>query len=106
MPRLLLQEVTAGKPPPSVVLAIVRRNAGHVVHILEEGRADGSIRPGHPLLSALSVVSQPIYMAVVAPLIRELGGIDLSDPATRGAVADHVKAFVRAGLRTRNEVTR
>jgi AcrR family transcriptional regulator len=105
MPRLMLQEIAAGKTPPPEVLAIVRRNAGHVVRIVEEGRAEGTIRPGHPLLSALSVVSQPIYLAIVAPLIREVGGIDLSDPSARGAVADHVKAFVSAGLETRDEVT-
>lgn len=105
MPRLLLQEIAAGKTPPPEVLGIVRRNAGHVVRIIEEGRTEGTIRPGHPLLSALSVVSQPIYLAIVAPLIREVGGIDLSDPSARGAVADHVKAFVSAGLESRDEVT-
>ncbi len=105
MPRLLLQEIAAGKSPPPQVLGIVRRNAGHVVRIVEEGHADGTVRPGHSLLSALSVVSQPIYLAIVAPLIREVGGIDLSDSDARAAVADHVKTFVRAGLETRHEVT-
>jgi AcrR family transcriptional regulator len=105
MPRLMLQEITAGKTPPPEVLAIVRRNAGHVVRILEGGRADGTIRVAHPFLSALSVVSQPIFLAIAAPMIRELGGIDLTDPSARDAVADHVKAFVRAGLTAPDEVT-
>ena len=103
VPRLLLQEVAAGKTPPAEVVAILRRNAGHIAHILADGRADGSVRPGHPLLSAISVASQPIYMTVMAPLLLEVGGVDLQDPATRRLAADHVKTFVRAGLEARQE---
>ena len=103
IPRLLLQEIAAGKTPPAEVLAIIRLNVGHLASILEEGRAEGSIRPGHTLLSGLSVVSQPIYMTIVAPVMKEVAGIDLADPATRSAVAQHVKAFVHAGLAAREE---
>jgi AcrR family transcriptional regulator len=103
IPRLLLQEIAAGKTPPAEVLAIIRLNVGHLASILEEGRAEGSIRPGHTLLSGLSVVSQPIYMTIVAPVMKEVAGIDLADPATRTAVAQHVKAFVHAGLAAREE---
>lgn len=103
LPRLLLQEVAAGKKPPAEVVAILRQNAGHVGRILSDGWASGTVRRGHPLLSAISVVSQPIYMTVVAPLLLEVGGVDLGDPAVRRVAADHVKAFVRAGLEVREE---
>ena len=103
LPRLLLQEVAAGKTPPAEVVAILRRNARNVGRILSDGWADGSLRPGHPLLSAISVVSQPIYMTVVAPLLLEVGGVDLRDPETRRMAARHVKDFVRAGLESREE---
>lgn len=63
-----------------------------------EGVADGSVRPGHPVLTALSVVSQPVYLALVAPLLRTLGPVDLSQPATRELSLQHTLAFVRAGL--------
>ncbi len=98
IPRLLLQEVAAGKPPPEEVLMILQRNVAHLRGILEEGWADGSIRPGHPLLTAVSVVSQPVYMSVMAPVFKAIGGFDLQDPTTRDEVALHVKTFVRAGL--------
>ena len=98
IPRLLLQEVAAGKPPPDEVLTILKRNVAHLSGILSDGWGDGSIRPGHPLLTAISVVSQPIYMSVMAPVFKAIGGIDLQDRATRNEVADHVKTFVRAGL--------
>lgn len=103
LPRLLLQEIAAGKQPPAAAVALLQKNAGHVVRILAEGWADGSIRPGHPILSTVSIVAQPIYMSIMAPLLREVGGVDLSDPATRKGAAEHVKAFVRTGLAVRRE---
>ncbi len=63
-----------------------------------QGIADGSVRPGHPVLTALSVISQPIYLALVAPLLREVGGFDLTDPVMRDQALTHTLAFVRAGL--------
>jgi AcrR family transcriptional regulator len=103
LPHLLLQEVAAGKAPPPEVVAILRRNAGHIGRILTQGHDDGTIRRGHPMLSAVSVASQPLYMTLVAPLLRDVAGVDLRDPATRRMAADHVKAFVRAGLESREE---
>jgi AcrR family transcriptional regulator len=105
LPRLLLQEVAAGKQPPAAVVAILQKNAAYVMRIVSEGWADGSVRRGHPVLTALSVVAQPIYMTIMAPLLREVGGLDLADPETRRAAADHVKRFVRTGLSVRQEAT-
>jgi AcrR family transcriptional regulator len=105
LPRLLLQEVAAGKRPPRAVVAILQRNAAYLAGVVTEGFRDGSVRPGHPLLTALSVIAQPIYMTVIAPLLRDVGGIDLSDPATRRVAADHVKRFVRTGLAVRQEAS-
>lgn len=98
LPRLMLQEVAAGKKPPPELVALVQRNLAHVTGIIAAGWKDGSIREGYPVLTALSVVSQPIYMTVMAPMVREVGGMDLTDPTTRAMAIDHVKAFVRAGL--------
>ena len=103
IPRLLLREVAAGKPPPDQVLAILRRNIYRLGGILSDGQMDGSMRPSHPLLTAISVVSQPVYMSVMAPVFKAIGGIDLQDRATRNDVAHHVKTFVRAGLAPREE---
>jgi hypothetical protein len=63
-----------------------------------EGISDGSVRPGDPLLTALSVVSQPVYLALVAPMLRTVGPLDLTDPSQRRRALDHTLAFVRAGL--------
>jgi AcrR family transcriptional regulator len=98
LPHLLMQEVAAGKQPPAVVLDILRSVKEAIAGLQMEGTADGSVRPGHPVLTALSVVSQPVYLALVAPLLRTLGPVDLSLPATRRQALEHTLAFVRAGL--------
>jgi len=105
LPRLLLQEVAAGKPPPAAVLAILLRNAGLVVGIVTEGQEDGTIRRAHPLLCALSILSQPIYMTVVSPILKQIGGIDLADPDTRHVASEHVKDFIRCGLSVSEEAS-
>lgn len=98
MPRLMLQEIAAGKEPPPVVAATLKRVMGTLSGIQREGIEDGTIRPGHPLLTALSVVAQPIYMTLVSPFLKAITGLDLADPATRAAAVEHASAFVRAGL--------
>lgn len=103
LPHLLLQEVAAGKQPPPVVLEVVHGIKETIAGLALEGEADGSIRPGHPVLTALSVVSQPIYLTLVAPLLRTVGGIDLTDGVMRRSVVEHASAFVRAALTPREE---
>lgn len=98
LPHLLLQEVAAGKKPPAVVLDIIRGVKEAIAGLQVVGVADGSVRPGDPLLTALSVVSQPIYLALVAPLLRTVGPLDLAEPAMRRRALEHTIAFVRAGL--------
>ncbi len=107
LPHLLLQEVAAGKQPPPVVLEIIRGVKEAIARLQVEGAADGSVRPGHPVLTALSVISQPVYLALVAPLLRTVGPFDLADPETRRVALEHTLAFVRAGLTpAKNEINR
>jgi len=101
LPRLLLQEIAAGKQPPRVVIEIIRTIKEAIAGLQLQGVADGSVRDGHPVLTALSVVSQPVYLALVAPLLRTVGPVDLSHPPTRRIALEHTLAFVRAGLTPR-----
>src|SRR5690606_38206156 len=98
LPRLLLQEVAAGKQPPPVVVEIVRSLKEAIAGLQIQGAADGSIRKCHPVLTALSVVSQPVYLVLVAPLLRAVGPLDLTRPETLRMALEHTLAFVRAGL--------
>ena len=101
IPYLLLQEVAAGKQPPPVVREIISGVKTRLARLHTEGVADGSVRPGHPLLTALGIVSQPIYLTLVAPLLRTVGGLDLAEPETHALAVRHVTEFVRAGLEPR-----
>jgi AcrR family transcriptional regulator len=98
LPRLMMQEMAAGNVPPPELVALIRRNAGYVAAILAAGANDGSIRAVHPMLGAVSIVSQPVFLNIMSPLLREVGGLDLSDPSVRAVVVRHVKAFLREGL--------
>jgi len=99
LPRLLLQEVAAGKEPPPVVAETLQRVMAALAELHGEGVEEGSMRPGDPLLTALSVVAQPIHMTLVAPLLKAFGGVDLLHPSTRRSAVAHATAFVRGGLR-------
>lgn len=98
LPHLLLQEITAGKAPPPAVLEIIAEAKDTIAGLQIEGEAEGSIRAAHPLLTALSTVAQPIYMTLVAPLVRSVTGMDLSEADTRRVVIDHATTFVRHAL--------
>lgn len=104
LPRLMLQEIAAGKPPPPVVSQTLKRVMGTLARLQQEGIADGTVRPGHPILTALSVVAQPIYMTLVSPLLKAFAGLDLEDETTRAAAVDHSLAFVRAGLSPTDDI--
>ena len=76
----------------------MRTILGAVSGIIAEGQADGSIRAGDPVLMALSLVAQPVYLMLVQAPARHALGMDL--PTDR--LAAHARAFVRAGLSTRH----
>lgn len=103
LPHLLLQEVAAGKQPPDVVIEIVKGIRDTIAGLLMQGEQDGSVRPGHPALTAVTVVSQPIFLTLVAPMLRAVGPVDLQQPEARSRVLEHILAFVRAGLEPREE---
>jgi AcrR family transcriptional regulator len=104
MPHLLLQEVAAGKQPPPVVVEIIKGVRDTIAGLQLEGQRDGSVRPGHPVLTAMSVVCQPIFLTLVAPMLRAVGPADLLQPGARVQVLEHILAFVRAALEPREEI--
>jgi AcrR family transcriptional regulator len=103
LPHLLLQEVAAGKQPPPVVVDIIKGVRETIAGLQVEGERDGSVRPGHPALTAVSVVSQPIFLTLVAPMLRATGPADLMHPGARAQVLQHILAFVRAALEPRED---
>jgi AcrR family transcriptional regulator len=103
LPHLLLQEVASGREPPPTVLEIVGEVKNTIAGLHQKAVAAGVAREGNPALMALSVASQPLYLTVVAPMMRAVTGIDLTAPTDRRMVIEHVSEFVRRGLELRPE---
>lgn len=98
LPHLLLQEVAAGRPPPTPVATVLSEVRAMLLELHDEGTGDGSIRPGHPGFASLSVLAQPIYLTIIAPALRSIAWVDLTDTTTRELATRHMKDFVRRGL--------
>lgn len=97
-PRLMLQELAVGRPPPPEAVVLLRRIVEALRGLVVEGQAAGRIREGDPSLLALSVLAQPMQVAVAWPLYGKLVGMDPRDPGVRARIAEHAARFVRAGL--------
>lgn len=51
-----------------------------------------------PMLMALGVVAQPVFMAVARRAMTHVAGLDPADPAVMAQAARHAALFVRQGL--------
>ena len=101
-PRLMLQELAAGRSVPHTASAPMRRIHGAMVAMIREGQADGSMRAGPPELMALGIVSQPVHLHLVLEPLRAATGIDMQDAATAARIIDNAVSFVRGGLAAQN----
>ncbi len=69
---------------------------GIVTRRILAGQQDGSIVAGNPILLTFSIVSQPVYWALVRSRLRDALGLQPDAPET-GAV-EHIVHFIRRGL--------
>jgi TetR/AcrR family transcriptional regulator, regulator of cefoperazone and chloramphenicol sensitivity len=98
MPPLILRELASDRPLAEPVAVVIRRNMESFSRMVSEGQADGSIRAGEPHLMAMSVVGQPIFLAIASRAIRQAIGTDPGDPAIRSLIAEHVIMNMKAAL--------
>jgi AcrR family transcriptional regulator len=101
LPQLMLQETVAGRTPPAGALTLVRGVLDAIAALIEEGQATGAVGAGDPRLLAVSVVSQPLHLALTARLVA---GVDPEDPETRARLLAHALSFIRRGLATAGDV--
>lgn len=94
LPHFLVERIASGQLPPPAVLATMRAVLRTVSGMVAEGQADGSIRPGDPVLLTLSLIAQPVYLSLVHAPLRSAMGVDIG---SHDLVA-HARRFVRAGL--------
>lgn len=98
LPRLLLQEISAGKDPPPPIERTFRPILGALVALVTEGQRSGEVRDGDPRLLALSCVAQPIHLSLVNHWVRRLADLHLEDADERSRIVEHAVRFALAGL--------
>ncbi len=103
IPRLMLQEIVLGRMPPEAAAESLWRIKTALTAMVREGQEDGTIRPGDPWIMALSIISHPIHFAIMAPTLRTLSGLDLSDHSARERVVAHSVRFVLEGIACERE---
>ncbi len=96
-PRLMLQQLSTQDVPHPVVQRTMRQGLGMLQGLVEEGQRDGTIRPGDSRLMAVSLMSQPVHMSIVARPLRIVAGLDEEPEALIDRMAEHAADFaVRA----------
>ncbi len=95
LPRFMVQEIVLGDTPSPQILETVRTVVGSLARIMEDGQEEGTIVTGDPVLMALTLLSQPIYLSLMPRFLKreDLRGAELPQPG--GAAEEHVVAFLR-----------
>ena len=95
MPAIMMRELAGGGELAGPVRATFGKLLPLLAGIIAEGQKSGDIRPGDPVLLALSTVAQPVYLNLARPVISKVAGIDPHDER----VIEHAVAMVRSALR-------
>ncbi|MEW5702341.1 MAG: TetR/AcrR family transcriptional regulator [Candidatus Zixiibacteriota bacterium] len=98
LPALMLHELSLERPIPEPVRQVMEGAFRMLRKQVAAGQRDGSIVSGDPVLLTISIVAQPIYVAVARKPLRDAVGLDTADRKTRIRLADHMVTFLRRGL--------
>lgn len=98
MPAFMLREMATARAIPAPVARTMQRALGALSAVIVAGQRDATIRSGEPLLLALSVVAQPVYLSLARRALRDAVGLDQQKAAVADRVADHAVEMVRASL--------
>ncbi len=98
VPKLMIHTLAAREAMPEAVRSTMGANLRALANVITEGQVDGSIRSGDPNLMALSVASQPLWLAFARPILRDGVSLDQDDPSVRERIMKSVIDFIRAGL--------
>jgi len=70
LPRFMVQEIVLGENPSPQILKTVRTVVGTLSQIMKDGQEEGTIVPGDPVLMALTLLSQPIYLSLMPAFLK------------------------------------
>lgn len=95
---LMSRELAADRPAPAPIRRMMRGALARFSAAIMAGQADGTIVPGDTALMTVSIVAQPVYIALLRHRLREVFGVDTADPETHRRVVDHAVRFIRRSL--------
>lgn len=97
-PALLLRALTTDRPLPPPLVCLMQRNIKALTTLIQQGQADGSIRPGDSSMLALSVISQPFLLRMAKRIPRDVFGVNDAHPTTQRQLVAHVVTTVTRSL--------
>lgn len=95
LPRFMAQEVVLGENPSPQVLNTVRTVVEALSQIMEDGQEEGTLIPGDPVLMALTLLSQPIYLSLMPRFLKREDLREAGLPQPGESAEEHVLAFLR-----------
>jgi AcrR family transcriptional regulator len=106
MPRLLAREIVEGLSPESAAAVPMGRVLGALAGAIGEAQARGEVRAGDAYLLAVSVLSQPVHLTLVAvprpgakrPVALLAVAAGRSGGWDEAELVEHAWRFVRTGL--------
>jgi AcrR family transcriptional regulator len=99
LPRFFVQEIVLGENPSPQLLRTVRTVVGTLATVFRQGQEEGSIVQGDPVLMALTLLSQPIYLTLMPRFLTREDLKDAELPQPGGGAEDHVlRGLYRAFL--------
>lgn len=98
MPRFMVQELVLGEHPHPEVVETIRAVLGALTAVLRKGQKEGSIVGGDPVLQALTVLSQPVYLSVVPAILRKGGAGWEGIPRPHSSPEEHGVSILRRAL--------
>jgi AcrR family transcriptional regulator len=105
LPRFMVQEVVLGEVPSREILETVRKVVTALSRIMKEGQEEGTIIAGDPVLLALTLLSQPIYLSLMPRFLMrgDLRAAGLPQPES--SPEGHVLGLLRRGFFVPQEET-
>jgi AcrR family transcriptional regulator len=95
LPRFMAQEIVLGESPSPQVLETVRSVVGALARVMKAGQEEGTVVQGDPVLMALTLLSQPIYLSLMPRFLKREDLRDADLPQPRDSAEEHVLAFLR-----------
>jgi AcrR family transcriptional regulator len=101
MPAFMVREMAKGRAPAPPIAETIRRALPAVAGAIAEGQARGEIRPGDPVLMALSTIAQPVFLFLARGALATVVGLNPNEPAVLTRLVDHAVVTMRRALEAR-----